>query len=174
MLDTLIACASRRATGRITACCAFAQPACRWRGGSGRWAGEGGGEGWLGGRAGAPWPHRDARGRVTVAREQREDVVLAIVSATRNEREVGRVGAAVGVTSGLLVRVRRGEGVEEPAWSREHLALVVRPVLHLPAQCGWLSAAGQGCLVCGLRLDSDSFQRCLLSCNSTAHLGVSR
>ena len=46
-------------------------------------------------------PHRDAGGRVAVAGQQREDVVGAVVAAAADERQVGRVGATVGVARGL-------------------------------------------------------------------------
>lgn len=46
--------------------------------------------------------HRDARGRLPVAQQQGEDVVLAVVAGLGDEGEVGGVGAAVGVARVLL------------------------------------------------------------------------
>lgn len=55
--------------------------------------------------------HRDAGGWVPVPGQQREDVVLAVVAAARDERQVGRVGAAVGEARRLLGGVGEKEGM---------------------------------------------------------------
>lgn len=47
--------------------------------------------------------HRDAGRRLAVAQQQGEDVVLAVVARLGDERQVGRVGAAVGVARVLLL-----------------------------------------------------------------------
>ena len=58
-------------------------------------------------------------------------VILAVVASLRDERQVGRVRAVVGVPRALLVGVRRGELVGELAGAVEHLAGVVGAVRDL-------------------------------------------
>ncbi len=50
--------------------------------------------------------HLYARGWVAVTGEEGEDVVLAVVARTRDEREVRRVGASVGIPRSLRVSMR--------------------------------------------------------------------
>jgi hypothetical protein len=63
--------------------------------------------------------------------QKRKDVILAVVASLRDERQVGRVRAVVGVPRALLVGVRRGELVGELARAVEHLAGVVGAVRDL-------------------------------------------
>ena len=79
----------------------------------------------------------DARGGLAVPEEEREHVVLAVVSRLGDERKVGRVRAVVGVPGALLVGVGRGEPVAELSGAVEHLAGVVRSVGHLRRGEGW-------------------------------------
>lgn len=72
-----------------------------------------------------------SRWRLCVAGQQGEDVVLAAVTRRRNVAQVWRIGAVVGRTRSLLVRVRTGEVVRQLAGPFKVVALVVGTVLDL-------------------------------------------
>mmetsp|Transcript_38253 Transcript_38253/g.68600 ORF Transcript_38253/g.68600 Transcript_38253/m.68600 type:complete len:248 (+) Transcript_38253:154-897(+) len=78
-----------------------------------------------------PLTDADASRGVTVAEQQGEDVVLAVVTGLCDEAEVRGIGAAVGVAGVRLIHVGRGQLVGQLAGAIEHLALVVGAVLHL-------------------------------------------
>jgi len=70
----------------------------------------------------------DASWRISVAKEQGEDVVNTLVLCSRVHAQIWRVGTAVGITGSLLVWVRRWESIHEDGRSSEHLTLVIWPV----------------------------------------------
>lgn len=73
----------------------------------------------------------NARRRLRVAGQQRENVVLAAVAGRRDVAQIGRIGAVVGRPGRLLVRVRAREVVGQLAGPLEVVALIVGPVLDL-------------------------------------------
>lgn len=75
----------------------------------------------------------NARWRLSVAGQQGENVVLAAVARGRNVAQIGRIGAIVGRTGCLLVRIGAGEVVGQLAGPLEVVALVVGPVFDLVA-----------------------------------------
>lgn len=75
--------------------------------------------------------HRHAGGRLAVAQQQGEDVVLAVVSGLGDQRQVGRVRSAIGIASSLLVGVRPRQRVAQPARPLVLLTLVVGAVRDL-------------------------------------------
>eukprot|EP00962_Isochrysis_galbana_P000629 scaffold180_cov134-Isochrysis_galbana.AAC.7 len=58
---------------------------------------------------------RNAGRGILVPDQQREDVVGAVVACLHDERQVGWVGAIVGIAGSLLVGIRRGQVVRQLA-----------------------------------------------------------
>ena len=68
---------------------------------------------------------------ISVAQEQREDVILAVMSGLGDEAEVRWVGSSIGIASCLFIGVWPGEGIAEPTRASERLSLIIGTILHL-------------------------------------------
>lgn len=73
----------------------------------------------------------DASRRVAIARQKREDVVLATMARRGNVREVGWQCAVVGCTGSFVVGIGSRETVWQLARSLEHVTLFIRAVRDL-------------------------------------------
>lgn len=59
--------------------------------------------------------HRDTSRWLSVASQQGEDIVLAVVASLGDEAQVRWVGSTVGIPSCLLIRIRAWQGVAQTA-----------------------------------------------------------
>mmetsp|Transcript_24356 Transcript_24356/g.57253 ORF Transcript_24356/g.57253 Transcript_24356/m.57253 type:complete len:215 (-) Transcript_24356:13-657(-) len=78
--------------------------------------------------------------RITVSKQQCEDVVQALVLRSGVDRQVWWVGTSVRVARRLLVGVRRGESINQNARASEHLSLVIGTINDVVGRCNLLHA----------------------------------
>ena len=78
--------------------------------------------------------HIHACGWVTVAQQEREDIVLAIMAGLGDQAQVRWVGAAISIAGCLLIGVWPGQRIAQPALPRVLLALIIGAVFHLSLQ----------------------------------------
>ena len=75
--------------------------------------------------------HADARRRVSVAEQQGEHIVLAIMASLGDEGQVRWIGSPIGIAGGLFIWIGAWQGVAKTARASKHLALIIWAVLHL-------------------------------------------
>lgn len=71
---------------------------------------------------------------ISVAKQQGEDVVLAVVPGLSDEAEVRWVGSAIGIACSFLIGIGPRQRVTQAAWTCKILALIIGAILHLRLQ----------------------------------------